>query len=76
MSIVVDTDVASRLLKHTLPAAMGSQLDGNTLAMSFVTVGELEKWTLVRHWGPSRLGALDTFMHRVGVLPYDKRVSR
>lgn len=74
--VVVDTDVASRLLKHTLPAAIESKLDGNTLAMSFVTVGELEKWTLVRHWGPSRLGALDTFMRRVGVLPYDKRVSR
>lgn len=74
--IVVDTDVASRLLKHTLPAAIERQLDGNILAMSFVTVGELEKWTLVRHWGPARLGTLDTFMHRVGVLPYDKRVAR
>ncbi len=74
--IVVDTDVASRILKRRLPAELESELDGHTLAMSFVTVGELTKWTLVRKWGPSRLSTLTTFMLRVGVLPYDLAVAR
>lgn len=74
--IVVDTDVASRILKRRLPTDLEAELDGNTLAMTFVTVGELTKWTLVRKWGPNRLGTLTTFMLKVGVLPYDLTVAR
>jgi hypothetical protein len=42
----------------------------------FVTLGELTKWTLVRSWGPRRLAALERFLERVVVLPYNRRVAR
>lgn len=35
--VVVDTDVASKLLKHQLPAELASKLGGATLAVTFVT---------------------------------------
>lgn len=49
MSVVVlDTDVASVLMRRRLTEPLAGQLAGNVLAVTFVTVGELTKWTLVR----------------------------
>lgn len=50
--IVLDTDVASSLLRKRMPETTSRQLTGYTPAVTFVTIGELTKWTLVRHWGP------------------------
>jgi hypothetical protein len=52
--VVLDTDVASTLLRRRTPAALARQLTGTIPAITFVTVGELTKWTHVRHWGPCR----------------------
>ena len=49
--LVLDTDVASGLLRRRLSPALRAQLVGQTLAITFVTLGELTKWTLVRNWG-------------------------
>jgi predicted nucleic acid-binding protein len=72
--VVLDTDVASRSLKHNLPDHLATRLAGHSVAISFVTVGELTKWTLIRNWGPRRLAALERFLSRVLVLPYSPRV--
>jgi hypothetical protein len=40
-----------------------------------VTVGELVKWTLVRQWGPRRVGEMQAFLDALVVLPYDYRVA-
>lgn len=74
--VVLDTDVASRSLKHNLPDALAAKLAGQSIAITFVTLGELTKWTLVRTWGPRRLEALEHFLSRVLVLPYSRRVAR
>lgn len=74
--VVLDTDVASRSLKHNLPDQLAARLAGRSLAITFVTYGELTKWTLVRSWGPRRLAALDRFLSRVVLLPYSRRVAR
>lgn len=73
---VLDTDVASRLLKRTLPTAIAGELAGKTLALTFATVGELTKWTVVRSWGPSRRASLQRFVDRLVTLPYDEDVAR
>ena len=39
--VVVDTDVASTILKGQLPVALARQLAGQRLAVTFVAVGEL-----------------------------------
>ncbi|HEY2983924.1 MAG TPA: type II toxin-antitoxin system VapC family toxin [Jatrophihabitantaceae bacterium] len=74
--VVLDTDVASRSLKHELADPIAARLAGASIAITFVTLGELTKWALVRSWGPRRLAALDRFLSRVVVLPYSERVAR
>ena len=74
--VVLDTDVASRSLKHELADPIAARLAGASIAITFVTLGELTKWTLIRSWGPQRLAALDRFLARVVVLPYSERVAR
>lgn len=73
--VILDTDVASALLRRRAPDGLARQLVGHTPAISFVTVGELTKWTLVRHWGPRSLTTMRTFLASLVVLPYDQRVA-
>jgi toxin FitB len=73
--IVLDTDVASSLLRRRTPETLLRRLTGNVLGITFVTVGELTKWTLVRNWGPRNLADMDAFLNRLVVLPYDREVA-
>jgi hypothetical protein len=50
--VVLDADVVSALLCPKLAEPIGRQLLGQVPAVTFVTIGELTKWTLVRRWGP------------------------
>jgi hypothetical protein len=56
--IVLDTDVASFSLRNRLPGQLRAALAGHTMCITFVTVGELMKWRVLRSWGPSRTGEL------------------
>lgn len=73
--VVLGTDVASGLLRRRLPDALTRQLIGLVPAVTFITLGELTKWTLVRHWGPQRLSTMRAFLTGLVVLPYDQRVA-
>jgi predicted nucleic acid-binding protein len=73
--VVLDTDVASGILRGRLSSALRTQLVGRTLTITFVTLGELTKWTLVRHWGPQKHAVLDQFLKQVTLLPYSRRVA-
>ena len=73
--VVVDTDVASTLLRHRTSDALARQLAGHTIAITFVTYGELTKWTLVRRWGPRSLETMRIFLTALVVLPYDQHVA-
>ena len=73
--LVVDTDVASTLLRRRASDTLARQLAGHTIAITFVTYGELTKWTLVRRWGPRNLDTMRTFLAALVVLPYDQRVA-
>lgn len=73
--VVLDTDVSSALLRDRLTDPLRARLVGHTLAVTFVTVGELTKWTHLRSWGPRRLDTLQRFLDRVIVLPYSVAVA-
>ena len=74
--VVLDTDVASRSLQGRLSDPLATRLAGTSLAITFVTLGELTKWTLERNWGPDRLASLDRFLAQLIILPYGERVAR
>jgi toxin FitB len=73
--VVLDTDVASAVLRQRVAESLARSLVGQSIAVTFITVGELWKWTLVRQWGPQRAGGMQAFLSRVVVLPYSARVA-
>jgi hypothetical protein len=73
--VVLDTDAASTLLRRRPSEALAAALAGQVPAITFVTLGELTKWTLVRRWGPRSLTNMRAFLASLVVLPYDQRVA-
>lgn len=73
---VIDTDVASRLQRRTLPANVADSLVVATIVVSFVTVGELMKWAEVRSWGERRRQELDRWLDPIPVIPGDTTVAK
>ncbi|MFI5960525.1 type II toxin-antitoxin system VapC family toxin [Cryptosporangium sp. NPDC051539] len=73
--VVLDTDVASAILRGRLSGPLATRLTGHDLAITFVTVAELERWRLVRDFGPRRTASLVSFYNQVVVLPYSRRVA-
>jgi predicted nucleic acid-binding protein len=74
--VVLDTDVVSRLHKRTLPASLLGQLVGMAPCVTFVTLGELEKWAVLRAWGHQRRASLAHWLDGVPRLGYDDEVAR
>ncbi len=72
---VLGTDVASASLRGRLADPLRTRLTGQTWCISFVTVGELTKWTVLRSWGPRKLASLADWRQHVVTLPYSERVA-
>jgi hypothetical protein len=53
-AVVLDTDVASSIIKHRLSASLSAKLIGSQEADTFVTIGELTKRSLMRNFGRTR----------------------
>ena len=67
---IVDTDVVSMLFKgDTRAFAFRSHIAGRLLGISFMTLAELERWSLERHWGQRRKLELVQHLTRYTVLP-------
>jgi len=73
--VVLDTDVVSRTHKRTLPASLVRQLVGLAPAVSFVTVGELEKWAVIYSWGRARRDALEGWVGAMPRLEYNDDIA-
>jgi hypothetical protein len=73
--IVLDTDVASTILRGRLADPLRSRLAGHSLCITFVTLGELTKWTVLRDWGPRRLASFESWRQQVVLLPFDEAVA-
>lgn len=66
--VVLDTDVASQLVKDKLPPAFAAQLAPYDAAPSFATVGELVRWRSERDLGAVRRAKLDLFLATVPMI--------
>lgn len=73
--VVLDTDVASLSFKRQLSPALLAQLLHREVCITFVTLGELTKWSEIRRWGKSNREALERWLDQVLLLPYDRRVA-
>ncbi len=61
--IVLDTDLVSFLFKgDSRAAAYLPYLEERTWAVSFMTVAELDRWTIQRQWGSRRISELKAFL--------------
>ncbi|TDC61436.1 type II toxin-antitoxin system VapC family toxin [Actinomadura sp. GC306] len=73
--VILDTDVASLSHKRKLKDPLATRLIGRRPLITFVTLGELTKWTEVRHWGPRSRQGLAVWLSSIPVLPGDEAVA-
>jgi predicted nucleic acid-binding protein len=79
-TVLLDTTIASFLhpKRRLSPQRRAHQADliNRTLALSFQSVAELLQWAEQNQWGGPQRAALDKFISRVLVLPYDMELAR
>ncbi|MEV6493258.1 type II toxin-antitoxin system VapC family toxin [Actinoplanes sp. NPDC051633] len=73
--VVLDTDVASAILRGRLPDRLRARLTGKTSCITLITLGELTTWTVIRSWAPRKLAELAHWRAGVSVLPFDEQVA-
>lgn len=74
--IAVDTDVYSFVLKDSPEAQRFTEpLRECQIVLSFQTVAELFKWTVVRNWQPPRITQLEAALHLCIIAPYDRDLA-
>ena len=75
-TVLVDTDVFSFIHKQDTRAELYRRhLDGKRLALSFMTVAELYRWTLERQWGKKKINELRGKLTRYVIIPYDDETA-
>jgi tRNA(fMet)-specific endonuclease VapC len=76
-TLIVDTDVISFLLKGDTRAQLyRPHLQGQTLALSFMTVAELYQWAYVRRWGERKIARLEEQLRRYVIVPFDNELCK
>lgn len=75
-SVVLDTDAATHLQRGSLPAGLEEQVGKATVALTFVTVGELFQGAVHAAWGTRRVAALELFVSRLPIIPFSLAVAR
>jgi toxin FitB len=75
-AVVFDTDAASHAQAGRLPEPVTARISGMRVCVTFVTVGEFYKGAEKRGWGERRRQALEAWLRRVVVLPYDAEVAK
>ena len=72
---VVDTDVVSMLFKRdTRALAYRSHITCRLPGISFMTLAELQRWSLERDWGQRRKQELAEHLTRYVVLPVNREL--
>ena len=74
--VVIDTDVASRLMRDSLPHQLSSALADAVMSVTFVTVGELFRGAAHARWGARRVAMLADWLARVTMIPGELAVAR
>lgn len=74
---LVDTDVVSYLFRgDTRAERYRPYLAGERLAISFMTVGELERWVLQREWGQARRASMEAYLRQFTIYLADRKLCR
>jgi len=74
--VVVDTDVISFLFKnHSLAPAYQTLLAGRPLAVSLISLAEIEYGMEVKNWGGARRDLMYRFLARFTPLPPDRETA-
>jgi tRNA(fMet)-specific endonuclease VapC len=72
---IIDTDVVSMLFKGDSPShQFRRHITGHLLGISFMSLAELERWPLERHWGAFRRAELAQHLTRYVVLPSSREL--
>jgi predicted nucleic acid-binding protein len=75
-TLLLDTNVASDLFKKRPRAgAYRPLLENNRLALSFMSVAELYKWTIKRNWKPSNIARLENTLRAYLIVTYDRDMA-
>lgn len=79
-TVLLDTSVASLLHPKkkgsTVRAQYEPHMQGQVLALSFQSVGELWAWAEENNWGEKQRAGLDAFLRRFLVIPYDFELAK
>jgi tRNA(fMet)-specific endonuclease VapC len=71
--LLVDTDVVSFLFKnHSIARLYDLDLQGHTLVLSFMTIAELDRWTIQSKWGDTRRNWLTRYLEPFVILPFTR----
>ncbi len=75
--VLLDTDVFSYLMKPGDPRGLPylRHVERRTIALSFITVGELLFGAFWRDWGERRIADLQRRLHAAFILPLDHETS-
>lgn len=74
---VVDTDVISYLFRRDTRAEVyRPYLTDVSLAVSFMTVAELDRWALQRNWGPARQNRMAGLLDQFTIVLADRDLCR
>ena len=75
--VLIDTNIVSYMMRGQAEAqAYAKHLQGNLLAISFVTVGELFYGAEKARWGTQKRLKLETTLRNFLVIPYDYEIAK
>ncbi len=75
--IILDTNIVSYLMRGgPLAKAYAPHVEGQLLAIAFITVGEMYFGAENRNWGEKKRKKLETTLRNFVVIPYDHEIAR
>jgi tRNA(fMet)-specific endonuclease VapC len=76
--VLLDTNVFSYFLlrNDTRASLYRPYIQDRSVAVSFVTVGELYYWAERRKWGPAKVRFFEEHLRAVAVVPYDLEICK
>jgi len=77
-AVLLDTDVFSFLIKEgdTRAELYKPHVKGKTIALSFVTVGELYAWAVRKRWNTKRSAELERRIKAAVIVPFDLELCK